>query len=60
MAEIQRRAYDEDRKVIEAQQQVIDGTPDPQVMPSAHDLSLTLYHRLLEQRIAAEGGRKAA
>lgn len=54
MAEIQRRAYAEDRRVIEAQQRVIDATADPQVMPSAHDLSLTLYHRLLDQRVAAE------
>ena len=56
MAAIQRRAYAEDRTMIEAQQRVIDGSADPQVMPSAHDLSLTLYHRMLEQRIGAEGG----
>ncbi len=56
MAEIQRRAYDEDRTVIEAQQHTIDLSDDPKVMPSAHDQSLTLYHRMLDQRVEADGG----
>ncbi|MXO64183.1 aromatic ring-hydroxylating dioxygenase subunit alpha [Altericroceibacterium endophyticum] len=41
------RAFGEDKIMIEAQQKVIDMTPDPQVMPSAHDRGVTLFNRLV-------------
>lgn len=53
MVNIQRMAFDEDRAIIEAQQRIYDITPDPQVMPSAHDYSVTLFNRAVE-RLAQE------
>ncbi|RKF19184.1 aromatic ring-hydroxylating dioxygenase subunit alpha [Altericroceibacterium spongiae] len=43
------QAFDEDKVMIEAQQKVINMTPDPQVMPSAHDRGVTLFNRLVEK-----------
>jgi hypothetical protein len=47
------QAFGEDKTMIEAQQQVIDMTPDPLVMPTAHDRGVTLFNRLVE-RLAKE------
>jgi vanillate O-demethylase monooxygenase subunit len=43
------RAFAEDKVMIEAQQQVIDMTPDPRVMPTAHDRGVTLFNRLVDR-----------
>lgn len=43
------QAFGEDKTMIEAQQQVIDATVDPQVMPTAHDRGVTLFNRLVER-----------
>ncbi|BAK67937.1 putative iron-sulfur protein [Sphingobium sp. SYK-6] len=43
------QAFDEDKVMIEAQQQVIDMTPEPQVMPTVHDRGVTLFNRLVEK-----------
>jgi vanillate O-demethylase monooxygenase subunit len=48
------RAFAEDKVMIEAQQQVIDMTPDPRVMPTAHDRGVTLFNRLVERMSRAE------
>ena len=48
------QAFAEDKTMIEAQQRVIDITPDPQVMPTAHDKAVTLYNRLVERLARAE------
>jgi len=54
------QAFGEDKAMIEAQQQVIDATADPKVMPTAHDRGLTLFNRLVgklareEQSIIAQ------
>jgi phenylpropionate dioxygenase-like ring-hydroxylating dioxygenase large terminal subunit len=47
------QAFGEDKTMIEAQQQVIDDTPDPRIMPTAHDKGVTLFNRLVE-RLARE------
>lgn len=43
------QAFAEDKTMIEAQQRVIAMTPDPQIMPTAHDRAVTLYNRLVER-----------
>ncbi len=42
-------AFGEDKAMIEAQQRVIDRTPEPRVMPTAHDKGVTLFNRLVER-----------
>jgi vanillate O-demethylase monooxygenase subunit len=56
------QAFGEDKVMIEAQQRVIDQTPDPKVMPTAHDRGLIMFNRLVEKlvREEAEGARSAA
>ena len=48
------KAFDEDKVMIEAQQRVIDMTPDPRVMPTAHDRGVTLFNRLVERLSRSE------
>lgn len=43
------QAFAEDKVMIEAQQRVIDATPDPKVMPTAHDRGLTMFNRLVDK-----------
>ncbi len=43
------QAFAEDKMMIEAQQRVIAATPDPRIMPTAHDKGVTLYNRLVEK-----------
>lgn len=43
------QAFAEDKVMIEAQQRVIAATPDPRIMPTAHDKGVTLYNRLVEK-----------
>jgi len=43
------KAFAEDKTMIEAQQRVIAATPDPRIMPTAHDRAVTLYNRLVER-----------
>jgi vanillate O-demethylase monooxygenase subunit len=43
------QAFAEDKVMIEAQHRVIANTPEPQVMPTAHDRGVTLYNRLVEK-----------
>lgn len=52
-------AFGEDKAMIEAQQRVIDATPEPRVMPTGADKGVTLYQRLVE-RMAREEAREAA
>jgi len=47
-------AFGEDKVVIEAQQRVIDMTPEPMIMPTAHDRGVTLFNRLVEKLARAE------
>jgi len=52
------QAFAEDKTIIEAQQKVIDDTPNPQIMPTAHDRAVTLFNRLVE-RLAREEANPA-
>lgn len=49
MMAIGRQAFGEDKVMIEAQQRVINRTPNPRIMPSAHDKGITLFNRLVER-----------
>lgn len=49
MMAIAAQAFAEDKTMIEAQQRVIAATPDPQIMPTAHDRGITFYNRLVEK-----------
>ncbi|MGZ3196790.1 MAG: aromatic ring-hydroxylating dioxygenase subunit alpha [Croceibacterium sp.] len=48
------QAFNEDKVMIEAQQRVIDRTPDPRIMPTAHDKGVTIFNRLVERLAKAE------
>lgn len=48
------QAFTEDRIMIEAQQCVIDRSPDARVMPTTADKGVTLYNRLVERFAKAE------
>jgi len=56
------KAFAEDKAIIEAQQCVIDMTPEPRIMPTAHDRGVTLFNRLVEKLVKqeAEGISRAA
>lgn len=43
------QAFAEDKVMIEAQQKVINATPFPTIMPTAHDKGVTLFNRLVER-----------
>ncbi|MGZ8281687.1 MAG: aromatic ring-hydroxylating dioxygenase subunit alpha [Allosphingosinicella sp.] len=47
-------AFNEDKRIIESQQKVIDRTPDPQVMPTSADKGVTLFNRLVEKMAREE------
>lgn len=48
------KAFAEDRLIIEAQQKVIDATPEPRVMPTGADRAVTLFNQLVAKRLRAE------
>jgi vanillate O-demethylase monooxygenase subunit len=54
MIEVAAKAFAEDKAMIEAQQQVIDETPEPKVMAIAHDRAVVAFNRLVEQLAVAE------
>ena len=54
------QAFEEDRVMIEAQQRVIDSSPDAVVMPTAHDRAITLYNGLLRKLASAEKVQQGA
>lgn len=47
------KAFGEDKTMIEAQQRIIDLTPEPTIMPTAHDRGVTIFNRLVA-RLARE------
>jgi vanillate O-demethylase monooxygenase subunit len=53
---IAHQAFTEDRLMIEAQQVVVDASPDRRVLPTSADKGVTLYNRLV-QKLAASGTR---
>ncbi|MBC7986158.1 MAG: aromatic ring-hydroxylating dioxygenase subunit alpha [Sphingomonadaceae bacterium] len=54
------QAFGEDKAMIEAQQRVIDATPNPRVMPTSADKGVTLYQRLVERLAREEAGEGRA
>jgi phenylpropionate dioxygenase-like ring-hydroxylating dioxygenase large terminal subunit len=50
-------AFAEDRAMIEAQQRILDATPDFAPVATVHDQALNLARHLLRQRLAAEAAR---
>jgi phenylpropionate dioxygenase-like ring-hydroxylating dioxygenase large terminal subunit len=48
------QAFAEDQAMIEAQQQVVDDTPEPRFMPTEQDKAVVLYNRLLKKLLSAE------
>lgn len=51
-----RQAFTEDKKMIEAQQRIVDRDPGRPFMPTVHDRGATLYNRLKGRRMAEEQG----
>ena len=47
-------AFGEDKTMIEAQQKVIDRSPNTRIMPTAHDKGVTIFTRLVERLAKAE------
>jgi vanillate O-demethylase monooxygenase subunit len=48
------QAFAEDKTMIEAQQRVIDQTPNPRIMPTAHDRAITLFNQLVARMVREE------
>jgi phenylpropionate dioxygenase-like ring-hydroxylating dioxygenase large terminal subunit len=48
------QAFHEDKRTIEAQQQVLDRDPQRPLMPTVHDRGVTLYHRIKARLLAQE------
>lgn len=51
------QAFNEDKVMIEAQQRVLDKTPEPRFMPTAGDKGVTLFNRLVERLARDEAAR---
>ncbi|MEP7314511.1 MAG: aromatic ring-hydroxylating dioxygenase subunit alpha [Pseudomonadota bacterium] len=48
------KAFGEDKTIIEAQQRVIDATPEPRFMPTVHDRGVTLFNQLAARMLREE------
>jgi phenylpropionate dioxygenase-like ring-hydroxylating dioxygenase large terminal subunit len=57
---IAHKAFAEDRTMIEAQQRVIDMTPEPRIMPTSADRAITLFNQLIAKRCREETNKPAA
>jgi phenylpropionate dioxygenase-like ring-hydroxylating dioxygenase large terminal subunit len=53
-------AFSEDRVMIEAQQRVIDATPDPRIMPTSADKGVTLFNRMVAKMVREEADAEQA
>lgn len=60
MMNLVQKAFAEDKVMIEAQQRVIDDTPNPSMIPTSHDRSITLYSRMVDRLVRAEASEAAA
>lgn len=54
MVDVAKKAFAEDKVMIEAQQRVIDATPEPKIMATIHDRSVILFNRLVQRLVDAE------
>ena len=57
---IAHKAFEEDRTMIEAQQRIVDVTPEPRVMPTSADRAVTLYNQLVAKRSREESNPTAS
>jgi vanillate O-demethylase monooxygenase subunit len=57
---IAHKAFAEDRTMIEAQQRVLDMTPEPRIMPTSADRAITLFNQLIAKRCREETNKPAA
>lgn len=48
------QAFGEDKLIIEAQQRVIDATPDPQILPTSADRGVTMFNNIVRKLARAE------
>ncbi len=54
------QAFAEDKVMIEAQQRVIDTTPDPRIMPTTADKGVTIFNQLVQKLAGAAPARSHA
>jgi vanillate O-demethylase monooxygenase subunit len=54
MKALTRRAFEEDKVVIEAQQRVLDETSERPILATVHDRGSTIYNRLIKRRVMEE------
>lgn len=54
LRDVTAKAFAEDKRMIEAQQEVINRNPDRPIMPTVHDRGVTQYNRLKSRLIAEE------
>jgi vanillate O-demethylase monooxygenase subunit len=47
-------AFAEDKAMIEAQQSILNATPEPTIMPTVHDKGITLYNLINKRLSGAE------
>lgn len=59
IVEVIYQAFNEDKRMIEAQQRVIDRAPDRPIMLTVHDRGSVIYSRLKARVIAEENGVEA-
>lgn len=57
LMDIAAQAFGEDKVMIEAQQKVVDRTPNASIMPTTADKGVTLFAQILRRLIAAEAPR---
>lgn len=60
IVQITHAAFAEDKRMIEAQQRIIDLAPDHPIMPTIHDKGVTLFNRLVETMATREKSESLA
>lgn len=53
-------AFAEDKVMIEAQQKIIDATPDQRIMPTAADRGVVMFNRMVDRLVRQEQGETLA
>lgn len=60
MMQMMGKVFAEDKVMIEAQQRVIDDTPEPRMIPTSHDRSITMYSRMVDKMVKNETVKQEA
>ena len=58
--DILRLVLEEDKKIIEGQQRIMDLTPEIRVLPTAHDVAIGYYDRAISRLLKAENSSAEA